>query len=558
MSTKLYKDIRIVVFVFFMLAALVAIYPSYDTDSGLSSRLQYGLDLEGGSRLQLRLEGVIAGIDADPSEIVKKEFSRAFGEVEILDQSESDITFKIVGAGAGAEAEETPTKDEIEAIGYGSAFVRDNEITLTTSREYAVRTYLSKHLECEVIYLGNDGYDLYEIRSTISKSELADALSPVGGSIAKDIKGKPVFREEVTKETQEMTKAILNEKLNIFGLKEIPITPVENNILLIDLAGIDLDTAQEIVATPGKFEIRIYTADNNTTEHVVWGEHITAVDIPRERNGGWGIGFTVDGVGANAIRDAAVESGAVDDPEAHELVMLLDDKEIYSAPIAYELADNLRTLYEKDENVPSYGLVATTGGGMEGRAQATQLQVHLRAGALPVDVAVVGSGQVPAALGAQFKEQTVIAGLFALITVALVIFLRYRQKKIILPMIATSVSEIFMILGFASLVGWQLDLPSIAGIIAVIGTGIDHLVIITDEVLYEGAMPSLKVYLSRIGKAFAIIIAAAATTIIAMSPLLVMGFGALKGFAITTIIGVLIGVLIARPAYGRVIRELLE
>jgi len=115
-----------------------------------------------------------------------------------------------------------------------------------------------------------------------------------------------------------------------------------------------------------------------------------------------------------------------------------------------------------------------------------------------------------------------------------------------------------MILGFATLIGWQLNLPAIAGIIAVIGTGIDHLVIITDEVLYEGKIPSLKVYLSRISKAFTIIFAAAATTIIAMSPLLWMGFGALKGFAITTIVGVLIGVLIARPAYGRVIRDMLE
>jgi preprotein translocase subunit SecD len=115
-----------------------------------------------------------------------------------------------------------------------------------------------------------------------------------------------------------------------------------------------------------------------------------------------------------------------------------------------------------------------------------------------------------------------------------------------------------MILGVASAINWQLDLPSIAGIIAAIGTGIDHLVIITDEVLYEGKLPPTKVYLARIGKAFGIIFAAATTTIIAMSPLIVMGFGALKGFAITTIIGVLIGILIARPVYGKVIKEVLE
>ena len=45
---------------------------------------------------------------------------------------------------------------------------------------------------------------------------------------------------------------------------------------------------------------------------------------------------------------------------------------------------------------------------------------------------------------------------------------------------------------------------------------------------------------------------------IAMAPLVVMGFGALKGFAIITILGVLIGILITRPVYGIIIKELLE
>lgn len=552
-NMSLYKDTRIIVFILGLTIALLAIHPGYNYDDGFSSNLRYGLDLEGGTWLQLQLEGVIAGIDADPSQIIKKEFSDAFGDIEIIDQSETEIRFRTA---------ETHTKKDIEAVGYGSAYVEDNEVTLTINREYVIQTYLSKHLSTEAIYLDDNIYDLgenmYEIRSTIDEDDLSAVLSEVGGTIKKDVRDRPVFSEGVTKKTRDMTKEILSEKLNIWGLKEIPITPVGGNVLLIDMAGIDLSTAQEIVATPGKFEIRMYVT-NNTTAHVLWGEHIIAVDIPRKQDSGaWGIGFTVDGTGANAIRDAAVEYGAVDDPEAHELIMLLDDREVYSAPLNPDLAYNLRELYNKKEDVPSYGLVATTGMGDGGREQAEQLQVHLRAGALPVKVSVIGSGQVPAMLGAQFKEQTLIAGLFALFTVAFVIFLRYRQKKILLPMVATSLSEVFMILGFASFIGWQLDLPSIAGIIAVIGTGIDHLVIITDEVLYEGRMPSMKVYLSRISRAFAIIFAAAATTIIAMSPLLAMGFGALKGFAITIIAGVLIGVLIARPAYARVIRELLE
>ena len=137
-------------------------------------------------------------------------------------------------------------------------------------------------------------------------------------------------------------------------------------------------------------------------------------------------------------------------------------------------------------------------------------------------------------------------------------YIRYRQKRILLPMLGTSISEVIMILGFAALVNRQLDLAAIGGIIVAIGTGVDHLVIITDEVLYEGRMPSTKVYLARLGRAFSIIFMAAATTIVAMSSLFLIGFGALKGFALTTIVGVLVGVLIARPAYGRIIKDLIR
>ena len=165
-------------------------------------------------------------------------------------------------------------------------------------------------------------------------------------------------------------------------------------------------------------------------------------------------------------------------------------------------------------------LSATTGTGDEGQRKANELQIHLRAGALPsVKVDVIGAGQVSAELGSRFKSQVLIAGLIALILVAIVVSLRYKQPNIVIPMLSTSFSEVIIILGFTVLVGFQLDLPTIAGIIRIIGTGIDHLIIITDEVLAGGAMPPDKVYRSRLTKAFAIIFSAAATVVVAMSPL---------------------------------------
>jgi len=87
---------------------------------------------------------------------------------------------------------------------------------------------------------------------------------------------------------------------------------------------------------------------------------------------------------------------------------------VFDAPLSTDLARNI-------QSVPVKSLVATTGTGDEGQKKANELQIHLRAGALPVKVDVVGAGQVSAELGSRFKSQVLIAGIIALILVAIVV-----------------------------------------------------------------------------------------------------------------------------------------
>jgi preprotein translocase subunit SecD len=151
-----------------------------------------------------------------------------------------------------------------------------------------------------------------------------------------------------------------------------------------------------------------------------------------------------------------------------------------------------------------------------------------------------------------------LAGILALITVGFVVYYRYREPSIVLPMVLINASEVLILLGFIALIKFQMDLPTIAGLVAVMGTGIDQLVIITDEILHEGKVPSPNLYLKRLARALSIIVAAAATVVIAMVPLALMDLSTLKGFAIITILGVLVGVIVTRPAYGRVIMQMLS
>jgi preprotein translocase subunit SecD len=123
-------------------------------------------------------------------------------------------------------------------------------------------------------------------------------------------------------------------------------------------------------------------------------------------------------------------------------------------------------------------------------------------------------------------------------------------------MIVTALSEVFILLGFVAFVQYPLNLSHLAGFIAVIGTGVDDLIIIADEILQQGKVETGRVFQSRFRKAFWVIGAAAATTIVAMSPLMVLSLGDLSGFAIITIVGVLVGVLVTRPAYGDILRSL--
>ncbi len=192
--------------------------------------------------------------------------------------------------------------------------------------------------------------------------------------------------------------------------------------------------------------------------------------------------------------------------------------------------------------------------------EASTIYTVLKSGSLPVKLNVVGMQFISPRLGEDFKNQALYAGLAALLTVLAIIYFHYRRWKIAIPVASTSLFEVIIILGFAALINWNLDLPSIAGIIAAIGTGVDQQVVITDELLSGERSTRISrrsSILKRMGRAFFVIFASAATTIAAMSFLLVYFVGTLKGFAFTTILGVLIGILITRPAYAEIAKYLL-
>lgn len=376
------------------------------------------------------------------------------------------------------------------------------------------------------------------------------AISVFGIQQGLDLKGGSVIQiqleKPVDKTTMNTVTAVLDKRLNIFGVKDVKVYPSGDQNVIVEIAGVQPDDVAKIVGSNGKFEAKI----NNKTALV--GSDITNVQPYQVTGTQWSVPFKVSLEGAQRFADIAEGQAGV------PVEMYLDDQLITSPELAPGLANGQ----------PSTDVEISGGETSKEEAdkEAKSIQTLLQSGALPVKVKIVGVSSVSAELGDQFINGALIAGVLALIVIAAIIIIRYRTLLLVIPIMLTSIAELLLILGTAALIHWNIDLAAIAGILAAIGTGVDDQIIITDEVL-KGFKEKKRIsgVRTQIKKAFFIIFAAAGTLIAAMLPLAYIGFsrgatgiGVLSGFAFTTVLGVLIGIFITRPVYAKFVELMLD
>ncbi len=202
---------------------------------------------------------------------------------------------------------------------------------------------------------------------------------------------------------------------------------------------------------------------------------------------------------------------------------------------------------------PGYGLTQEQAY-QDAIAGMNNLQTILITGSLPFKLEIVKMDTISPIMGKEFLNDALLVGMLSIVVVSLIIFLKYKNLKIVIPIIITSISEIVITLGFAALAGWNLDIAAIAGLIATVGTGVNDQIVITDEIVKKREVDLN--WKEKIKRAFFIVFSAYAATVVAMLPLLFAGAGLIKGFALTTIAGITIGVFITRPAYASIIEKL--
>lgn len=248
----------------------------------------------------------------------------------------------------------------------------------------------------------------------------------------------------------------------------------------------------------------------------------------------------------NSIRNMNIKYAGTEPYLESKIYLYLDGKEVNNLSIGATL-----------KNKPV--LTATVSGSSPTKEKALEekrlLQTVLQSGALPSELKIESMQTISPKLGQNFLNYIAIAFIVAILVVSLIIFIRYRHVEISFLVVATCLSEIIIILGSSVVIGWTLDLAAFAGIIAVIGTGVDQQVMIVDEILVGEKSASLK---AKIKRAFFLIFGTAGTVLAAMFPLMILGFGMLRGFALTTSLGVLIAIFITRPAFTVIVEKIIK
>lgn len=462
--------------------------------------------------------------------------------------------------------DEYENKTVIETVLVNKTYINktSNETFVKEIGENETKTIEVQKVKTTVIGTEDTGITVYEA----PKNNIKRGLDLQGGS---RVLLKP--EEEISEDEVNIVLDNMKERLNVYGITDVLVRKARDlsgdQFFIVEIAGAAESEATELVSKQGKFEAKI---GNNTV--FSGGDDITYVCMSSECAGinpmrgcgqsgnQWFCNFRFSislssaaaGRQAELTKDLEVVVEGGDEFLSEKLDLFLDDVNVDTLRIGADLKGRPVT----DIQISGSGVGATEQDALYNSLEGMKrLQTILITGSLPVKLEIVKTDTISPVLGEEFTRNAIIIALAAIAAIAVVVFIRYKKMKIVVPMILTPVCEVIILLGIASLIGWNLDLAAMAGIIIVLGTGVDHTIVITDETL-SGESEQIFDWKKRIKKAFFIIMAAYTTTVVAMIPLLFAGAGLLKGFALTTILGVSVGVFIVRPAFAVAIETLIK
>lgn len=253
------------------------------------------------------------------------------------------------------------------------------------------------------------------------------------------------------------------------------------------------------------------------------GKFLEGISMGRDNMGGLAVNFKI--TGDQSARFAQLTGSNIDKP----LAVVIDNKVESAAFISTKIRGNGQ-------------ITMGTSASME---DARNLEIVLKAGALPAPVEIIEKNVVGATLGADSVRKGFYSSLFGLLLVMLFIGVYYRLSGLIADI--GLIFNLFFLMAVMAGLGATLTMPGIAGIILTIGISVDSNILIFERIREE--LRTGKTVRASIDagytRAFVAIFDSHVTTLITAGALFLLGSGAVKGFAVTLFWGVTISLYTA-------------
>ena len=354
-------------------------------------------------------------------------------------------------------------------------------------------------------------------------------LKPVGSAISLglDLRGGVSTEYRVSDTTVENyevlldgTVSALRTRLTNAGFTEATVAIQGDDRILVEIPDVDdPEQVAEIIGTPAHLEFR------DPNGNVVFeGKDIKSAGAQwtDDTNTKAGVGFVLNSEASEAFAKATSEF------LGQSISIYLDD-ELISAPTVNQVITGGQGI------ITSSASESTE----ESVEWANNLAMLIQSGALPLDIEEVETRAISATLGIQAIDGALLAGVVGLAIILIFMLVMYR-----LPGVAADLALlIYVLIVFyvMAIIGVQLTLQGVAGILLGIGMAVDANVVIFErfrEELKDGRTPlnAVKFGFRNAGRA---VLDSNVTTLIAAVVLLIFGTGTIKGFATTLLISVL-------------------
>ena len=354
---------------------------------------------------------------------------------------------------------------------------------------------------------------------------------------------------------------ILRNRVNQLGVAEPLVQRQGSDRIVVELPGIqDTARAKEILGATATLEFRLVNTSvdptaaangrvpgdsevKNTRDGqpvtlykrvILTGDHITDSTSSMDEYNQAQVNISLDSAGGNIMSNFTKDN--IGKPMATLFVEYKDSGKKDA---------NGRAILAKQEEVINVANIQSRLGnsfritGISNPNEARQLSLLLRAGALIAPIQIVEERTIGPTMGAQNITQGLEACLWGLIASIVFMVVYYRKFGVIAT--TALVANLVLIVGIMSLLpGATLTMPGIAGIVLTLAVAVDANVLINERIkeeLKNGRSVQQAIHEGYSG-AFSSIIDANVTTLITAIILYAVGTGSIKGFAITTAIGV--------------------